>query len=114
MTGGIAVALGPVAWNVGAGMTGGVAYVREYDQLNADSVVARPVPGEDEAELRALVAEHLQRTGSARAAALVADWDAALAGFRQLVPVAVANPPPPVIVADPEPDTASESVAQQP
>src|SRR2546423_9205573 len=78
MTGGIAVALGPVAWNVGAGMTGGVAYVREYDQLNADSVVARPVPGEDEAELRALVAEHAKRTGSARAAALLADWEPAL------------------------------------
>ena len=27
MTGGVAVALGRVGWNVGAGMTGGVAYV---------------------------------------------------------------------------------------
>jgi len=111
MTGGIAVALGPVAWNVGAGMTGGVAYLREYDQLNADSVLARPVPGEDEAELRALVAEHLKRTGSARAAALLADWDAALAGFRQLVPVAVANPPAPV-VTEPQTETESESVPE--
>jgi glutamate synthase domain-containing protein 3 len=110
MTGGVAVALGPVAWNVGAGMTGGVAYVREYDQLNADSVVARPVPGEDEAELHALIAEHHRRTGSARAAALLADWDAALGDFRQVVPVAVANPPALVIA---EPQAESESVSEK-
>jgi len=60
---------------------------------------------------RALVAEHLKRTGSMRAAALLADWDAALAGFRQLVPVGVANPPAPVVL-EPQPDTASESVPE--
>jgi glutamate synthase (NADPH/NADH) large chain/glutamate synthase (ferredoxin) len=113
MTGGVAVALGPVGWNVGAGMTGGVAYVREYDQLNNDSVVARPVPGECEAELHALVAEHAKRTGSARAAALLADWEPALRGFRQVVPVAVANPPAPVPEPAPEPVPESESVPEQ-
>src|SRR5207302_6138921 len=64
MTGGVAVALGAVGWNVGAGMTGGVAYVREYAQLNTDSVTAGPVPAERADELRALVEEHLARTGS--------------------------------------------------
>src|SRR2546430_12827076 len=57
MTGGVAVALGPVGWNVGAGMTGAVAYVREWQQLNRDSVVARPVPHEDAESLRELVEE---------------------------------------------------------
>src|SRR5713226_6022693 len=88
MTGGVAVALGPVGWNAGAGMTGGVAYLTEWRQLNADSVVAREVPEEDEAELRGLVEEHHRRTGSARAAALLADWGSALGRFRQVVPVA--------------------------
>jgi glutamate synthase domain-containing protein 3 len=88
MTGGIAVALGPVGWNAGAGMTGGVAYVTEWRQLNTDSVVAREVPAEDVAELRQLVEEHEWRTGSVRAAAMLADWDSALRLFRQLVPVA--------------------------
>ena len=87
MTGGVAVALGPVGWNVGAGMTGGVVYLREWRQLNADSVTARPVPPEDAPQLRALVEEHHRRTGSARAAALLADWERALTGFRQVVPV---------------------------
>jgi glutamate synthase (ferredoxin) len=113
MTGGVAVALGPVAWNVGAGMTGGVAYVREYDQLNTDSVVARAVPGEAEAELHALVAEHARRTGSARATALLAGWEEALRDFRQVVPVAVANPPPPEPAPAPAPAPESESVTEQ-
>jgi glutamate synthase (NADPH/NADH) large chain/glutamate synthase (ferredoxin) len=93
MTGGVAVALGPIGWNAGAGMTGGVAYVTEWSQLNADSVVAREVPSEDAPELRALVEEHHRRTGSTRAAAMLENWDRALAGFRQLVPVAPAPVP---------------------
>ncbi|HEV2033435.1 MAG TPA: glutamate synthase large subunit [Candidatus Dormibacteraeota bacterium] len=88
MTGGVAVALGPVGWNAGAGMTGGVAYVTEWRQLNVDSVVAREVPAEDAAELRALIEEHHRRTGSARAASMLADWESASSAFRQMVPVA--------------------------
>src|SRR5213594_987019 len=95
MTGGVAVALGPVGWNAGAGMTGGVAYAVEWRQLNPDSVVAREVPPEDADELRALVEEHQRRTGSARAAAMLASWAEALRTFRQIVPIAVTQPPEP-------------------
>jgi glutamate synthase domain-containing protein 3 len=70
-------------------MTGGVAYITEWRQINADSVVAREVPAEDAAELHALVTEHHRRTGSTRAAEMLQDWDKALKKFRQLVPVAV-------------------------
>jgi glutamate synthase domain-containing protein 3 len=94
MTGGTAVALGPIGWNAGAGMTGGVAYVTAWNQLNADSVVARPVPAEDADELRALIEEHHRRTGSVRAAEMLAGWDQALMQFRQLVPIAVTQPVP--------------------
>ena len=93
MTGGVAVALGPVGWNAGAGMTGGVAYVTSWNQLNADSVVAREVPSEDAPQLRALVEEHHARTGSVLASQMLADWTRALAGFRQLIPISVAYPP---------------------
>src|SRR5207302_10203897 len=71
VTGGVAVALGPVGWNAGAGMTGGIAYALEFRQLNADSVVARAVPGEDANERKALVEDPLQRTGRRRAAELL-------------------------------------------
>jgi glutamate synthase (ferredoxin) len=105
MTGGVAVALGPVGWNAGAGMTGGVAYLTDWRQLNADSVVAREVPAEDAHELRALVEEHQRRTGSRRAAAILADWVEALRSFRQLVPVAAVQAP---AVAEPAPSEVAE------
>ena len=107
MTGGVAVSLGLVGWNLGAGMTGGVAYALEWQQLNADSVTARPVPQEHAEELRSLVAEHEERTGSRRAAALLADWPAALARFRQIVPVAPEAPAPAPEPAESEPAEAN-------
>jgi glutamate synthase domain-containing protein 2/glutamate synthase domain-containing protein 1/glutamate synthase domain-containing protein 3 len=100
MTGGVAVALGPVGWNVGAGMTGGAAYIRQWGQLNTDSVCVRPVPPEEAEPLRGLIEEHHRRTGSALAAELLADWGAALRGFRQVLPVGVAAPPPPARPAE--------------
>ncbi|HXM54979.1 MAG TPA: glutamate synthase large subunit [Candidatus Dormibacteraeota bacterium] len=114
MTGGVVVALGPVGWNVGAGMTGGVAYVRDWGQLNPDSVCARPVPPEDEEQLLALVEEHCRRTGSRLAAELLADWPRALRSFRQVVPLAALQPAPaasPTTADDDEP-AAEESVAR--
>jgi glutamate synthase (ferredoxin) len=80
MTGGTVVILGPVGWNLGAGMTGGTAYVWDpryqlTSRLNSPSVDAeRP----DEAhldELRWIVERHHELTGSARAAALLAHWE---------------------------------------
>jgi len=113
MTGGLAVALGPVGWNAGAGMTGGVAYLTEWRQLNSDSVVAREVPAEDAGELRALVEEHERRTGSALAATMLADWDNALKKFRQMVPVAAvqAQTAPEPAPAEPAKDAAPKTAA---
>jgi glutamate synthase domain-containing protein 2/glutamate synthase domain-containing protein 1/glutamate synthase domain-containing protein 3 len=105
MTGGVAVALGPIGWNAGAGMTGGVAYVTSWSQLNADSVTAREVPADDAIELHALVEEHHTRTASVLAAAMLADWDSSLRRFRQLIPVAAISAP----VPGPEPVREKES-----
>jgi glutamate synthase domain-containing protein 3 len=109
MTGGVAVALGAVGWNVGAGMTGGVAYLREWRQLSRD-VVARSVPAEDAAYLKELVEEHARRTCSPLAQTLLADWPAALDGFRQVVPVAETQPKEEA-AASPEPDATSAPAA---
>ncbi|HUE68338.1 MAG TPA: hypothetical protein VMP38_09165, partial [Candidatus Acidoferrum sp.] len=105
MTGGVAVALGPVGWNAGAGMTGGTAYLVDWRQLNPDSVVAREVPPEDANELRALVEEHLQRTGSRRAAEMLAGWEEAVRRFRQIVPLAA----PPQALAQASKDSAEQA-----
>ncbi len=106
MTGGVAVSLAAVGWNAGAGMTGGTAYLVDWRQLNADSVVAREVPSEDEPELRALVEEHLRYTGSERAASLLSDWAGSMAKFRQIVPIATVQP------TVPEPAPAQENATR--
>jgi glutamate synthase (NADPH/NADH) large chain/glutamate synthase (ferredoxin) len=110
MTGGVAVALGPVGWNAGAGMTGGTAYLLEWGQLNADSVTAREVPAEDAEELKALIEEHHARTGSRRAAGMLARWDQTLRSFRQVVPV---SPPQAPAAAEPQdsPEAAPKTAA---
>ena len=103
MTGGVAVSLGPVGWNAGAGMTGGTAYLMEWRQLNGDSVAAREVPPEDEPELRGLIEEHVQRTGSHLASRLLSDWPSTLERFRQVVPIPSAQA---AIAATVDPPTA--------
>ncbi|MGH9075187.1 MAG: glutamate synthase-related protein, partial [Acidimicrobiales bacterium] len=80
MTGGTIVVLGPVGYNLGAGMTGGRAFVWDARavlpaRLNAALVgMARP-HAEHLDELRFLVERHSELTGSPRAATLLGDWD---------------------------------------
>jgi len=91
MTGGIVVVLGPVGWNVGAGMTGGVAFV--YDpghdlpaRLNGQLVEADR-PDETHLEtLRWLVERHVELTESARGAALLEKWNEAVDQFWVITP----------------------------
>ncbi|MBP5511286.1 MAG: glutamate synthase subunit alpha [Kiritimatiellae bacterium] len=94
MTGGVAVILGPVGVNFAAGMTGGVAYV--YDEratldlnCNLDSVDLFPVEegSEDEKALRALLEEHVLRTGSPKANRLLSDWGNTRPYFSKVLPV---------------------------
>ena len=94
MTGGVVVILGPVGVNFAAGMTGGVAYVYDADatldlNCNLDSVDLFPLEagGEDEARLRALLEEHVARTGSPKAKRLLANWEGARPMFSQVIPV---------------------------
>ena len=60
MTGGIAVILGRTGRNVGAGMSGGYAYVLDLDPalVNRELVDVGPVPPEQPAALPAMVAAH--------------------------------------------------------
>ena len=92
MTGGRVAVLGPTGRNFAAGMSGGVAYV--YDEVgdfttrrcNSASVSFEEIDEADAAELRALVAEHAERTGSEVARRLLADWEASLERFVKVMP----------------------------
>jgi glutamate synthase (NADPH) large chain len=88
MTGGTVVVLGPTGRNFAAGMSGGRAFVWNLDlaRVNGELVDLRPVSAPATEELRALVAKHHQETGSAVAAALLADWASAVLRFTEVVP----------------------------
>jgi glutamate synthase (ferredoxin) len=71
MTAGVVVVLGPAGMNLGAGMTGGVAYVLRDSLVghdyNAHSVHLRPLEVREELWLRMVLRRHLRLTGSPRA-----------------------------------------------
>jgi glutamate synthase domain-containing protein 2/glutamate synthase domain-containing protein 1/glutamate synthase domain-containing protein 3 len=79
MTGGRVVVLGRTGRNFAAGMSGGIAYVYDVDnrfatRANTELVDLEAVTDDDDEELRGLIAEHAQRTGSLVARNLLADW----------------------------------------
>jgi glutamate synthase (ferredoxin) len=91
MTGGTVVILGPVGQNLGAGMTGGQAYVYDPEaglpaRVNPELVeFARP--NEDQvAALKELVVQHAALTGSAKARTLLANWSIARSRFWRVAP----------------------------
>ncbi|PZS27859.1 MAG: glutamate synthase subunit alpha, partial [Pseudonocardiales bacterium] len=88
MTGGVGVILGPTGRNVGAGMSGGQAYVLDLDPLlvNRELVEIEPVSIEDAQTLRAVVARHSEYTDSDVARALLRDWTGSRARFSAIVP----------------------------
>jgi glutamate synthase domain-containing protein 2/glutamate synthase domain-containing protein 1/glutamate synthase domain-containing protein 3 len=80
MTGGRVVVLGPTGRNFAAGMSGGIAYVLDKDRqfakrCNTELVDLDPVTDADDEELRGLIAEHQQRTGSLVARNLLSQWE---------------------------------------
>jgi glutamate synthase (NADPH/NADH) large chain len=93
MTGGRIVILGGTGVNFGAGMSGGLAYV--YDEYgdfdlkcNLSMVDLESVEQQDDIdELKALIEEHHELTGSAKSGAILADWETALQKFVKVFPV---------------------------
>ena len=92
MTGGIAVVLGAVGMNFGAGMTGGMAFVYDPDQsfarrANPDSIVWQRLSSAHwESVLRAHVVDHVEATDSAYARGLLDEWERTVGDFWQVVP----------------------------
>jgi glutamate synthase domain-containing protein 3 len=80
MTGGRVVVLGPTGRNFAAGMSGGVAYVYDVDRrfasrCNPELVELEPLTEDDAEEVKLLISEHAQRTGSLVARNLLASWE---------------------------------------
>ena len=92
MTGGVVVVLGKTGRNVGAGMTGGIAYFLDEEdnfpaKVNTEIVTyQRVVSQAGEAQLKGLIEAHVERTGSKKAQMILENWDTYLPKFWQIVP----------------------------
>jgi len=98
MTGGVAVILGPTGRNLGAGMSGGVAFVYKLraDHVNHEALAAgelhmNELEAEDVQQLRALLEQHVTETDSALAKSLLQNFDAEVKNFTIVLPRDYAN-----------------------
>jgi glutamate synthase domain-containing protein 3 len=91
MTGGRVVVLGKTGRNFAAGMSGGVAYVLDPQDVfssrcNQEMVELESLEREDADLVHGLLVRHVNYTGSSVAARLLADWEAAKAQFVKVIP----------------------------
>ncbi|KAM0863535.1 hypothetical protein ACQ4PT_044524 [Festuca glaucescens] len=92
MTGGCVVVLGKVGRNVAAGMTGGLAYILDEDdtlvpKINKEIVKMQRVNAPaGQMQLKGLIEAYVEKTGSAKGAKILSEWEAYLPLFWQLVP----------------------------
>jgi glutamate synthase (NADPH) large chain len=96
MTGGRVAILGPVGWNLAAGMSGGELFVldeagRTGLALNGDLASFAPVTEAAAGRLKALIEAHLAATGSPLARRLLGAWGDSLKRFVRIVPTPVAE-----------------------
>jgi len=93
MTGGRVVVLGQTGVNFAAGMSGGIAYVFDDNELfgtrcNLDMVDLETVwTDADKRELHAMITQHLRYTGSARAQFVLENWETCYPLFVKVMPM---------------------------
>jgi len=93
MTGGVVVCLGRTGVNFAAGMSGGIAFILDEDQLfdtkcNLEMVYIEPVADPQDVELLySLIEEHVKYTGSEHAARIIRDWAGMLPLFVKVMPM---------------------------
>ncbi|MDD5072332.1 MAG: glutamate synthase large subunit [Candidatus Omnitrophica bacterium] len=92
MTGGRVVILGKTGRNFAAGMSGGIAYVYDEDRefkarCNMGMVAFEALDGEDTATIQKLLSNHIRYTHSAKAKAVLDDFDNEIRHFIKVMPV---------------------------
>jgi glutamate synthase (NADPH/NADH) large chain len=92
MTGGRVVVLGPTGRNFAAGMSGGVAYVYDPEdvfaaKLNTEMVALQSLDDADLEFLQATLQAHVDHTESVVAAGILADWRTSAAQFMRVMPL---------------------------
>ena len=92
MTGGRVVVLGKTGKNFAAGMSGGIAYVLDennhlYRNLNKAMISIEKVENKyDIQELREMIREHVEATGSKRGREILENFEGYLPKFKKIIP----------------------------
>ena len=92
MTGGRVVVLGPAGRNFAAGMSGGIAYIWDRDgdfnlNCNLATVALEKIEDvEEEADVKSMIQNHLDYTGSAVAQQVLDDWSGFLSQCVRVMP----------------------------
>ena len=91
MTGGKAVILGATGRNFGAGMSGGIAYIYDKDKdfdknCNKETFEIESLLEEDLKDLKELITNHFNYTGSIVAEKIIGSWDIEVERFIKVMP----------------------------
>ncbi len=88
MTGGEVVILGKIGKNFGAGMSGGIVYLMkdQSKKVNQENLLKEPLPLEDELQLKYLLRNHVNHTGSSKAMELLIHWKESAKKFIKIIP----------------------------
>lgn len=90
MTGGKVVVLGPTGRNFAAGMSGGIAYILDLNEItcNKEMVALETLHSEEEREeIKGMISRHVEYTGSEIGRTVLKDWEANWLRFTRVIPV---------------------------
>jgi glutamate synthase (NADPH) large chain len=89
MTGGKAVILGKTGRNFAAGMSGGVAYILDFDEIycNKSMVLLESLESEEEmTEIKGMIEKHVEYTGSPLGRKVLNNWLSYAQRFTKVIP----------------------------
>ena len=91
MTGGEVYIFGPIGKNLGAGMSGGIAYILDenediFEQVNQDMVTIEKINLKDLVKIKEILTKHLEATDSKRALMLLDSFDTIKNQFVKIIP----------------------------
>jgi Glutamate synthase domain 2 len=89
MTGGKVVILGKTGRNFAAGMSGGIAYLLDFDEIycNKSMVLLEKIESEEELnEIKSMIEKHVEHTNSPLAKKVLNDWTSYSLRFTKVIP----------------------------
>ena len=89
MTGGKVVVLGKTGRNFAAGMSGGVAYILDFDEVycNKSMVLLEKIESQEElSEIKEMIEKHVEATRSPLGKKIIADWEGYSQKFTKVIP----------------------------